>query len=151
MKRRILFVLLALALCLGITGCSRPLEDADTKDLEFSYTLEDGKNEHHRGETVNIHANITNVSDKTYAYRGKGRVEVAASLYCEVDGETYRIRATMGENEVASWDCELAPGQTSGCLNIFRVPSDAPLGSYHVRVYYKDFEQVFENVLTIVE
>lgn len=145
-------IILLMVFCLIVTGCAQKLENAEVQDMELSYALEeDERTEYRRGETINVHAIITNVSNKTYAYRGIGRVDVAASLYCEVDGETYRIRSTMGGNDVAPWDCELAPGETSGCLNIFKVPSDAPLGSYHIRVYYKDFEQVFENVLTVIE
>ncbi len=152
MKRRILLVLLALALCFGITGCAQKLENADAKDFEVSYTLTDEKIEYRRGETINLRGDIKNVSNSTYTYLGQNYLMVRISVYCEKDGEVYHLKENPYEvTGEEPWKCELAAGETTGAATRFVVQEDAPLGSYHVRVYYEDFEQVFENVLTITE
>ena len=125
-------------------------DDATAEDFAISCSYK--KTEYRRGETINLRGDFMNVSNSTYTYLGQNYLMVRMSVYYEKDGEVYNLKENPYEIPAQEpWECELAAGETTGASTRFVVQEDAPLGSYHIRVFYEDFEQIFENVLTIVE
>ena len=152
MKKKIALMLVILALCLCTVGCSN-FDKAEAADFAFSCT-EMESSTYHRGAYISVYPQATNVSDTTFRYTGcQHGIGMSAELFCLRDGDEYVISLWDIQTSDVCRDVkyEIAPGETVGEQLSVTVPNDAPLGAYHMRISFKGFVGIVENVLTIVE
>lgn len=167
--KKILLLLLALALtlCFSCFSCTKePREENEKGDdtpvvtegrgydreIAFTYMLRDGTQTYQRGEFVHITGYVTNISIQRIRYMGLGSVFIEASLFCEVDGEYYRIHyEDIPMPDAEPWEEEFVPWDTDHESFTFHVPYNAPPGDYSLSISAEGYSYVFENVLTIVE
>ena len=150
---RLLLALSALLLCFSCTGCGNSFDKAPATDFSFSYALPDGATVM-RGETLAVLPQLTNISENTYRYKScQHDHPFFAVLFCQNGEEEYRLPPEpYGETTEQCYTVkyEVAAGATKTGRESFKIPEDAPLGAYHLLVYFRNFEQVFENAVTVV-
>jgi hypothetical protein len=152
MKKKIALMLVAFALCLCAVGCS-DIDRATAADFAFS-AGETDNTVYSRGAHFSMQARVTNVSDKTFRYvdcqHDNG---VSATLYCETESGEYQLEIWHIQTADVCYRVRYTfePGETAVDTFDVSVPNDAPLGAYHMRISFKGFVGIVENVLTIVE
>lgn len=117
--------------------------------LEFSYTANGSI--FMPGQTIEITATMTNVSDTDVEYTGSllafyPDVTLIATAHDEVYWLMYQDR--MITNEIARYT--LSPGDSRTTTYVFPIPDNALLGSYQLQLYFGAAAADFGIVLTIV-
>lgn len=164
MKRKIVLMLVAFALCLGTAGCALRTDDADAQgasvenmtaeDLDFSYELLDSFHRYARaGGTLHIQGYVTNISENTYAFSGDTVPEVHLVLYCQKGEQRYVIsHEPIAVPTAGAAASGFAPGEKLASYRYaYVIPDDAPLGAYCLEVSYRGCSQVFENVVEVID
>jgi hypothetical protein len=152
MKKKIALMLVILALCLCAVGCS-DIDRATAADFAFS-AGETDNTVYSRGAHFSMQARVTNVSDQVFRYDGCQHDNgVSATLYCETETGEYSLEVwhIQTSDECHRVRYTLEAGETAVDTFDVSVPNDAPLGAYHMRISFKGFVGIVENVLTIVE
>lgn len=144
--KRISLILATCVIVLGMlcTSCSKE------QKFEFYYELEEM--EWSKGTSNEIRVTIINASEKEYKYEGAYSTFCAdAKLYCKKDDTEYQI--SREENSITT-DVGIHTvknGEERSTIYRFNIPTDAPLGEYHLELSYDGYKEVFHNVLIITE
>ena len=152
MKKKIALMLVVFSLCLCTVGCSN-IDRASAAD--FSFSAGEMKSEVYRpGAYFAVHPQVTNVSDRTFRYVAcQHDCGLSAQLYCMTEeGEyTLDVWAVRTEDVCRRVKYIVEPGETLSDRFDVSVPHDAPLGAYHMRIWYNGLTGTVENVFTLIE
>ncbi len=151
MKRTIVILLLVIFCLSCFVSCGKS-GDAGRR---FDFSLEVEKSRYSRGETINVTAEVTNVSGWTYRYVGCSGNDFipAISLYFDgsADGQSYYIPCDPIVLPTDVVNKKVKNGESGSNVYTFKIPEDAPLGSYSVTLSMGKDDQAFFGVLEIVE
>ena len=150
--RKFVVTTLIFVFCLSaFCGCNQT--NNDTTRFDFSYSVE--KTEYARGETVLITAEVTNVSGKTYKYKGVSSYDFypAISLYQIIDEQKYEIpfEPYAVPAEAATKNKKIKDGESGSWIYKFIIPEEAPLGDYSITLLKVNYEKEFVNIFSVAE
>lgn len=121
----------------------------------FELTYESDRETYLVGETVKITAKVTNISGKTYRYRGgSSDYRPCVRLYPVIDdnhlGEPPEHLPIASTSDASSWH-KIADGKSGQVTFEFPLSEDAYIGKYTVELSYDGEIEVFPRVLTVLK
>lgn len=152
--KRILSAFLVLIICFSaFAGCiyTEDFVEGDNAKFDFSYEIE--KDTYVRGEKIDITANVTNVSGKTYIYTGCSGNDFVPqiSLYNSAGGQQYSISAdpiVLPDDVVTK---KVKNGEIGSAVYSFVIPDDVKLGKYSIKLSLGASTREFVDILNITE
>ncbi len=150
--KKILFFCLMICLLLPLCACGpRKDSSADAYSFDFSYSISPEAPE--RKKQFSIKAEMINASGRDYTnYTKEELYHPNAELFTIVDGEKHVVEAEIESflyTTMAPQWMTFASGAGGNHVFYYKLPADAPGGSYHLALSYGGCSQVFENVFTL--
>ena len=144
MLKKSILICLSLILLLSLVGCNAG-NSAD--DFSFSY-IKPNNESIERGDTLAITIGLT--ANKPYSWRGSfGEFIAYAHLVCGEGENAYKIYAEpiAFSEEVA--DYKVKKGESRSETQYFKIPDDAPDGTYSLYVSFQKSHETYSNVFTL--
>ena len=144
MLKKSILICLSLILLLSLVGCNAG-NSAD--DFSFSY-IKPNNESIDRGDTLAITIGLT--ANKTYSWRGSfGEFIAYAHLVCGEGENAYKIYAEpiAFSEEVANY--KVKKGESRSETQYFKIPDDAPDGTYSLYVSFQKSHETYRNVFTL--
>ena len=123
-------------------------------DYEFELTYESDRTLYLVGETVKITAKVTNVSGRTYTYKGgssdyRPYVRLYPVLEDDKLGEPLEHLPIASTTDMPSKH-KIADGKSGQVTFEFPLPEDAHIGKYTVSLSYEGAKKVFVGAISVV-
>lgn len=123
-------------------------------NYEFELTYESDRTLYLVGETVKITAKVTNVSGRTYTYKGSSSdyrpyVNLYPILEDDKLGEPLEHLPIASTTDAPSRH-KIADGESGQVTFEFPLPEDAHIGKYTVSLSYEGMEKVFVGAISVI-
>lgn len=146
--KKLSFTLIILLLLISLSSCGAG------EDI-FELTYESDRQVYLTGETVRITAKVTNISGRTYRYRGgSSDYRPYVRLYPVIDGnhlgEPLEHLPIASTTDAPSWH-KIADGKSGQVTFEFPLPDGAYVGKYTVELSYDGEIEVFPGALTVLK
>ena len=130
------------------------LSSCGAREDRFELTYESDRTLYLVGETVKITAKVTNVSGRTYTYRGgssdyRPYVRLYPVLEDDKLGEPLEHLPIASTTDMPSRH-KIADGKSGQVTFEFPLPEDAHIGKYTVSLSYEGAKKVFDGAVSVV-
>ena len=145
--KKLSFILIFIMLVGSLSSCG-------AREDRFELTYESDRTLYLVGETVKITAKVTNVSGRTYTYKGgssdyRPYVRLYPILEDDKLGEPLEHLPIASTTDMPSKH-KIADGKSGQVTFEFPLPEDAHIGKYTVSLSYEGAKKVFDGAISVV-